>query len=521
VRTLLICHEEDVLDRDGMARWLASFSTLAGTVVIRDRRTALRRRIRAERRRSGLTGLLDVFAFRLYTRLRFAAAERAFQVRLLADLRSRYAAADAPHLLVESPNEEAAARFIEGAAPDVIIARCKHILKPEVFSLARTGTFVFHPGVCPEYRNAHGCFWALVHDDPGRVGMTLLRVDAGIDTGPVFGHYSYAFDARGESTQVIQTRVVYENLDGLQARLLAIHEGAATPLDTTGRASAVWGQPRLTRYLAWRHRTIRARNRAISLLYHDVIEADRAEESGFPGGDAAVYKLTPEHFSEHLDALAGVLRRPPASARELAPASQLQLPVLITVDDGGSSSVRIAELLSDRGWRGHFLVTAGFIGQPGFVGTEEIRAIAALGHVVGSHSLTHPVPISGCDRGQLAFEWRESVARIADVLGAPVTVASIPGGFYSRPVAEEAAAAGITVLFRSEPTTRILEIDGCRVLGRYCAKRTTPAARMAALVRQRAWHRAGERALWDGKKLLKHAGGPLWLAARKRLLRGP
>ena len=37
-----------------------------------------------------------------------------------------------------------------------------------------------------------------------------------------------------------------------------------------------------------------------ALMYHDVVPADRADSSGFPGRDAALYKVTPEQFDEHL-----------------------------------------------------------------------------------------------------------------------------------------------------------------------------------------------------------------------------
>ena len=50
-----------------------------------------------------------------------------------------------------------------------------------------------HPGICPEYRNAHGCFWALANRDLNKVGMTLLRIDKGVDTGPTFGYYTYPY----------------------------------------------------------------------------------------------------------------------------------------------------------------------------------------------------------------------------------------------------------------------------------------------------------------------------------------
>jgi methionyl-tRNA formyltransferase len=109
-----------------------------------------------------------------------------------------------------------------------------------------------HPGICPEYRNAHGCFWALARNDPGRVGMTLLRIDAGIDTGPVYGYYRCAFDSARDSHIVIQNRVVLDNLDALAARLREVAAGRARPLDTSGRASAEWGQPWLSAYRAWK-----------------------------------------------------------------------------------------------------------------------------------------------------------------------------------------------------------------------------------------------------------------------------
>jgi methionyl-tRNA formyltransferase len=124
------------------------------------------------------------------------------------------------------------------------------------------GTFVMHPGVCPEYRNAHGCFWALAEGDRARVGMTLLKVDRGVDTGPVYGYYSYDFDELNESHVRVQHRVVLENLDALRSKLLEIYEGRAEPLDTRGRRSAVWGQPWLSRHLAIRRRARRERGRA-------------------------------------------------------------------------------------------------------------------------------------------------------------------------------------------------------------------------------------------------------------------
>jgi methionyl-tRNA formyltransferase len=127
------------------------------------------------------------------------------------------------------------------------------ILKRTIFEAPRLGTFVLHPGICPEYRNAHGCFWALANRDLERVGMTLLRVDPGIDTGPVYLHATCAFDELADSHTVIQYRAVFDNLDAIGSTLKALCRGEAVhPVPTAGRRSAEWGQPRLTDYLAWK-----------------------------------------------------------------------------------------------------------------------------------------------------------------------------------------------------------------------------------------------------------------------------
>lgn len=261
LKTLLICHEEDPIDREGLARWLASFSTLAGIVVIREKKARSWKRIRREIRRVGALRFLDVLAFRLHYRLTRATADAAWKERTLERLRARYPAipAGTPVYVTHSPNAAGAEAFIRSRAPDIMLARCKVILKKSVFSIPRDGTFVLHPGICPEYRNAHGCFWALANDDLERVGVTLLRIDEGVDTGPVYGYFTYPYDELRESHVVIQYRALLDNLDAVRDRFRAIHRGEAERIDTSGRASGEWGQPWLTRQLRWQRR---ARRRA-------------------------------------------------------------------------------------------------------------------------------------------------------------------------------------------------------------------------------------------------------------------
>jgi hypothetical protein len=254
MRTLLLCHHDAPLDREGLVRWLASFSTVAGTVVIREAATRRRRRIVREIKRVGLGRFLDVLAFRFHYALTTARADREWEQRELERLRTLFPAQpDGPQIVVDSPNATAAEQFIRDCRPDLVIARCKTILKEQVFSIPTHGTFVMHPGICPEYRNAHGCFWAMASGDDANVGMTLLRIDRGVDTGPVFGYFRVTPDP-SESHVVTQHRSVLDHLDGIREMLTAIAADTAVPVETRGRRSAAWGQPWLTAYLRMRLR---------------------------------------------------------------------------------------------------------------------------------------------------------------------------------------------------------------------------------------------------------------------------
>jgi len=254
-RVVLLCHEDDQLDRLGLAAWLAASFALVGILVIRDKPGRRLRALRREFRRTGLKGALDVCGFRVFYRLAHAGRDSKWRAREVRRLQSVYPVdlSDIPTRVVTDPNTEESRRFLSDLHPDLMIARCKVLLNRSVFLIPRSGTFALHPGICPEYRNAHGCFWALVRRDLAHVGMTLLQIDSGVDSGPVYLRATYPFDEVHESHIVIQQRVVIENLNAVARTLMDVWKGDAKPISSTGRASAVWGHPRLTAYWKWKH----------------------------------------------------------------------------------------------------------------------------------------------------------------------------------------------------------------------------------------------------------------------------
>lgn len=252
MRTAVICSEGNVFNRRVLPGYLASMSDLVGIVAIEDKPADARRRLKQEWRRSSWR-IIDVLAFRLFYRLRLARTDAEWIRSRAAQELARLEPIEAVRVHSTSdPNSLETRAFLEELAPDLCVAACKTLLRPEVFEIARHGTFVVHPGICPEYRNSHGCFWALARRDLERVGATLLKIDEGVDTGPVFAYYTSDIDEQNESHTVIQLRVVYDNLEQIGADLRRVAAGNAKPIDTSGRSSFAWGQPRLTAYLRWK-----------------------------------------------------------------------------------------------------------------------------------------------------------------------------------------------------------------------------------------------------------------------------
>lgn len=242
---------------------------------------------------------------------------------------------------------------------------------------------------------------------------------------------------------------------------------------------------------------------ARALMYHDILADD---------GD--VYAVTPGQFRKHLDAIAAATGAPPTGADGLASAGGWA----ITFDDGGVSALRAGEELARRSWQGHFFIVSNYVGQPGYLDWDGVRALAAMGHVIGSHSCSHPERMADLSWEQLLNEWSCSAAVLAERLRAPVTTASVPNGLYSNTVGRAAAKAGYATLFNSLPTQRVGSIDRCTLIGRYAIRRHTPAAEAAAVAAGHALPWTRQRMTWGLRGAVRKVAGPRYESMRRSLL---
>jgi peptidoglycan/xylan/chitin deacetylase (PgdA/CDA1 family) len=253
-----------------------------------------------------------------------------------------------------------------------------------------------------------------------------------------------------------------------------------------------------------------------ALMYHDVV-VHGGDESGLPGADARVYKLNGGDFERHLAALARAFPGGPL-VRRPGEAHLSYMPFMLTFDDGGSSMMAIADRLERRGWRAHFFLITGRLGQPGFLSTADARELHGRGHVVGSHSVSHPLMISALPTGEIEREWKESVMALEDTLGVPVDTASVPGGYLSRAVVQGAARAGVRCLWTSEPTRRLRMLGGMQIIGRYMIQHGTSPAQAVALAQPGSSAQFRSWLAWNTRKPIKGLLGPLYPYLRGQIL---
>lgn len=230
----------------------------------------------------------------------------------------------------------------------------------------------------------------------------------------------------------------------------------------------------------------RIRTKVATFLYHDVTDDPR--NSGFQRQAAFPYKHKYAEFVENLDAIASSLCTP-TLVHNITFYERGRY-IVLTFDDGGKSALRVSEELARRSWPGHFFITTSRIGSRTFLSAQEIREIHGNGHIIGSHSHTHPDIFRAQSFEKMTEEWQVSCDVLSQLIGIPCDTASVPGGDISQNVFYAANQVGIRYLFTSEPRLTPQKVGECWILGRVCPKATTPVSHVRAWANFQQWKRA-------------------------------
>ena len=165
------------------------------------------------------------------------------------------------------------------------------------------------------------------------------------------------------------------------------------------------------------------------LVYHRIVE----------GTAERFHDVTVAAFEQQLDRLLAL------GARRETPEGPLRLGdgrgLFITFDDATDDHAQAGRLLERRGLNGVFLVPAGRLGEPGRLTAAQVGKLAAAGHIIGAHGLSH----ERFDRlapTDLDHELSQPRAILSGLTGREIDWLAPPGGLCPPGLAGRAAGHG-------------------------------------------------------------------------------
>ncbi|MHB1133324.1 MAG: polysaccharide deacetylase family protein [Chloroflexota bacterium] len=217
------------------------------------------------------------------------------------------------------------------------------------------------------------------------------------------------------------------------------------------------------------------------LMYHYIrVNPDPADRIG------AGLSVSPTDFEAQMAFLAGrgyqsILLRDldgPAAKRG-------ERVVAITFDDGYADAYDAAlPVLAKYGFKATFYIITELVGRPRYLTWEQISALAAAGHGIGSHTLSHP-DLRQLGAKELRRQLAGSKAELERRLGQPVFDFCYPAGFYNAAALAAVREAGYDTAVTTRhawhaPEESRLELSRLRIQGGMAL------SQFAALLREQA-----------------------------------
>ena len=205
----------------------------------------------------------------------------------------------------------------------------------------------------------------------------------------------------------------------------------------------------------------------LTFLYHEA--TDSSDNTGFQRNSNLPYKHKLNEFYDNID----IIVENCSNIITINDLNNSPNGTLLTFDDGGKSAMIIADYLEQKNLKGHFFITTNMIGKKCFLNKKDIIELHDRGHIIGSHSHSHPNVFKSLTYNQMIFEWLESKKILENILNIKVETCSVPGGDANKDTYLTAKECGFNIVFNSEPTLKLTEIEDLKILGRFCPKSGT------------------------------------------------
>lgn len=189
------------------------------------------------------------------------------------------------------------------------------------------------------------------------------------------------------------------------------------------------------------------KNSPIILMYHGIKTNSESIPEGREVG-AELYDLPLDRFESQMNWLSANGYH--TGSIEDFNHSDQEKQVILTFDDGEMNNFTHAlPILKRLNFKAYFFIIVDRIGQPGYMGWDELHQLQNADMMIGSHSLTHPI-LTDLEDHQVKQELDDSLQCLVNHLGNQVSTLSIPRGFCNNKVIQIAYAAGYQNVFISE-----------------------------------------------------------------------
>lgn len=91
-----------------------------------------------------------------------------------------------------------------------IVASFGKILPQELLDIPRHGTLNVHPSLLPQYRGASPIRSAILEDNQEAVGVTIMLLDAGLDSGPIVAQGRVQVDEWPPHAEILEKLLAHE-----------------------------------------------------------------------------------------------------------------------------------------------------------------------------------------------------------------------------------------------------------------------------------------------------------------------
>jgi methionyl-tRNA formyltransferase len=123
---------------------------------------------------------------------------------------------------------EAMERIRAGRPQALVVAAYGQILPAELLTLAPLGAINVHASLLPRHRGPAPVQWTILLGDE-RAGVTIMKMDQGVDTGPILGQESTPV-AAGETAPQLEARLAALGAGLLQSTLNRLGQGQLEPV---------------------------------------------------------------------------------------------------------------------------------------------------------------------------------------------------------------------------------------------------------------------------------------------------